>query len=166
MIQAILYSSSTGHTKQYAEMLAAKTGLPVFAYGQQTLAPGTEVIYLGWLMAGSVVGLKQAMKNYSVLCVIATGMSPVTEKQHRDIRKKHSLSGDCELFYLQGGLDLQKIPAPQRAVLKLICKSAAKALEGKERTASEEETYLMATSVHSSVKEENLQPVLDWYQTL
>ena len=30
MISAIVYTSNAGHTKHYAEMLAGKTGLPVF----------------------------------------------------------------------------------------------------------------------------------------
>ena len=55
---AIVYTSNTGYTRQYALLLGAQTGLPVYALDEarKCLAPGCAILYLGWLMAGKVQG--------------------------------------------------------------------------------------------------------------
>lgn len=58
---AILYNSNTGFTERYAKMLGEKTGLPVFS-AENPPKKGTAVIYMGWLMAGSVFGYKKPQK--------------------------------------------------------------------------------------------------------
>ena len=53
---AIVYTSNTGYTEQYAMLLGKATGLPVYALAEAEakLAPGNHILYLGWLMAGKV----------------------------------------------------------------------------------------------------------------
>ena len=48
---AVVYTSNTGYTRRYAEMLGEKTGLPVYALSaaKAELARGSRVIYLGCL---------------------------------------------------------------------------------------------------------------------
>lgn len=64
MIKAIVYMSETGHTKKYAELLGERISLPVYELNTaaKELPRGTEIIYLGWLMAGSIKGYKKAWK--------------------------------------------------------------------------------------------------------
>ena len=47
-MKAIVYTSNTGHTRAYAELLACKTGLPVYALedAAKQLEKGASVIYL------------------------------------------------------------------------------------------------------------------------
>ena len=57
----IVYTSNTGYTEKYAKLLGEQLGLPVFSAEQaDSLPEGTEVLYLGWLMAGVVKGYKKA----------------------------------------------------------------------------------------------------------
>ena len=51
---AIVYTSNTGYTAEYAYLLGGKTGLPVYALAEAAgqLSEGSSVLYLGWLMAG------------------------------------------------------------------------------------------------------------------
>ena len=52
MISAIVYTSNSGYTAEYARLLGQATGLPVNDLRQvHTPQPDEEVIFLGWLMA-------------------------------------------------------------------------------------------------------------------
>ena len=55
-MKAIVYTTNAGSTEQYAKLLAQETGLPVYslAEAKRTLSSGTEIVYLGWIMAKTV----------------------------------------------------------------------------------------------------------------
>lgn len=55
-LNAIIYTSNTGYTREYAQMLGQKLRLPVYALEEAAsrLDSGSCVLYLGWLMAGKV----------------------------------------------------------------------------------------------------------------
>ena len=55
-MNAIVYTTNTGSTKRYAQLLGNETGLPVYALGEaeKTLSPGAKIFYLGWIQAGAV----------------------------------------------------------------------------------------------------------------
>ena len=57
-MDAIIYTTNTGSTGQYAKLLAQETGLPAYslAEAKKRVFAGAEVVYLGWIMAGSVKG--------------------------------------------------------------------------------------------------------------
>ena len=77
-MKAIVYTSNTGSSKAYAEMLGAKTALPVYAWDDavKTLDAGTGILYIGWLMAGEVVNLAKAQKKFTVCAVCAGTATP------------------------------------------------------------------------------------------
>lgn len=61
MISAIVYTSNSGYTAEYARLLGRATGLPVNDLRQvHTPQPDEEVIFLGWLMADRVMGWPKA----------------------------------------------------------------------------------------------------------
>ena len=75
-IKAIIYTSNTGFTRKYAQLLALKTGLEAFELGKVPgkIAKGSPVIYMGWLKAGRLMGIDKAAKEYSLAAVCAVGM--------------------------------------------------------------------------------------------
>ena len=75
-MNAIIYTTNTGSAERYALLLAEQTGLPVYSLteAKKTVSTGAEVIYLGWIMAGSVKGYAEAAKRYRVYAVCAVGM--------------------------------------------------------------------------------------------
>lgn len=87
-MNAIIYTTNTGSTECYARLLAQKTGLPVYslAEAKKRVFAGAEVIYLGWIMAGSVKGYAEAAKRYRVCAVCAVGMGQ-TGTQADSVRK-------------------------------------------------------------------------------
>ena len=75
-MDAIIYTTNTGSTEQYAKLLAQKTGLPAYSFAEakKQILAGAEVVYLGWIMAGSVKGYAAAAKHYRVCAVCGVGM--------------------------------------------------------------------------------------------
>ena len=70
MISAIVYTSNSGYTAEYARMLGELTGLPVNDLRQvHNPQPQREVIFLGWIMADNVMGYAKASRFYKVRCV-------------------------------------------------------------------------------------------------
>lgn len=102
---AIVYTSNTGYTAEYARLLGKNTGLPVYALSEAEgkLAGGNRIIYLGWLMAGSVQGYRKAAKRYHVQAVCGVGMG-ATGSQLQDLRKTNAFPEELPVFTLQGGL--------------------------------------------------------------
>ena len=82
-MNAIIYTTNTGSTEHYAKLLAQKTGLPVYslAEAKKRVFAGAEVIYLGWIMAGSVKGYAEAAKRYRVRAVCGVGMGKPGHKR-------------------------------------------------------------------------------------
>lgn len=164
---AIVYTSNTGYTGQYAALLGQQTGLPVYPLSGPGEGPaaGSPVLYLGWLMAGTVQGYAKAAKRYRVQAVCAVGMG-ATGSQLEDVRKTNKLPPELPLFTLQGGFDLQKLRGVYRLMMVVMAKTAGKALAGKQdRTPDEDAMLELLTHGGSRVCAENLAAVLAWYQS-
>ncbi|MEA4921076.1 MAG: flavodoxin domain-containing protein [Clostridiaceae bacterium] len=164
MIKAIVYTSNTGYTAQYANLLANKTGLPVFSLKEagNKLEDGSNIIYLGWLMAGKIKGYNKAEKHFKVSAVCAVGMA-ASGTQIDYISKSNSLSPSMPLFMLQGGFDIKKLRGIYKLMMLVMVKTAGKALSKKtDRTPEEEATLQMMLHGGNFVSERNLIPVLEW----
>ena len=164
-MNAIIYTTNTGSTERYAKLLVQKTGLPVYsiAEAKKRVAAGAEVIYLGWIMAGSVKGYAKAAKRYQIRAVCGVGMGQ-TGTQTDNVRKKMAIPADIPLFTLQGNFDVKKLHGIYRPMMELMVKTAGKSLAQKtDRTPEEDDMLDMMRSGGERVKTENLGAVLDWY---
>ena len=166
-MNAIIYTTNTGSTERYAKLLAQKTGLPAYslAEAKKQVFAGAEVIYLGWIMAGSVKGYAEAAKRYRVRAVCGVGMGQ-TGTQTDSVRKKSSVPADIPLFTLQGNFDVKKLHGVYRLMMEIMVKTAGKALaKKKDRTPAEDDMLDMMRCGGERVKAENLNAVLNWYHT-
>lgn len=163
MVKAIVYTSETGHTRQYAELLGRETGLPVYDLKETgKLSRGSEIIYLGWLCAGTVKGYKKAEKRFCVQAVCGVGMSG-GDSQLADIRKVNRIEQETPVFYLQGGFELEKLRGINRLMMSVMKKSVGKGLsEKKNRTFEEDAMLELMLHGGNLVKKENLQGMLEW----
>ena len=143
-MNAIIYTN-TGSTRHYAKLLGRETGLPVYssAEAKKTLSAGASVIYLGWIMAGSVKGYAAAARRYRIEAVCGVGMGR-TGTQEDSVRQKTAVPAGIPVFTLQGNFDVKQLHGVYRPMMEIMVKTAGKALA--ER-----------------VKPENLKAVLDWY---
>ena len=112
---AIVYTSQTGFTARYAALLAERTGLPCRPLKEAAALPrGTAVIYLGWLCAGGIKGLKGARRRFRTAAVCAVGMA--AEVEEAKLRRDNRLEG-VPLFYLRGGYAPEKLTGFYRAMM-------------------------------------------------
>ena len=77
-MKAIFYTSHTGHTQRYAQLLAERTGVPAYSMkeAREKLRPKDEIFYMGWLMAGTVKGVQAAMDRYTIRGAAIVGSRP------------------------------------------------------------------------------------------
>ena len=139
--------------------------LPAYslAEAKKQVFAGAEVIYLGWIMAGSVKGYAEAAKRYRVRAVCAVGMGQ-TGTQTDSVRKKSAVPANIPLFTLQGNLDVKKLHGIYRPMMEIMVKTAGKGLaEKSDRTPEEDDMLDMMRCGGERVKAENLSAVPDWY---
>ena len=128
----IVYTSNTGYTEKYAKLLGEQLGLPAFSAEQaDSLPEGTEVLYLGWLMAGVVKGYKKAAQRFSVAAVCGVGMGPAGS-QDSDVRKNNAIPQEVPVFTLQGGFDRTKLHGIYRFMMGVMIKVMGSSLRKKE----------------------------------
>ena len=121
-MKAIVYTSQTGHTQRYAQMLAERTGVPAYSLKEagKSLRRGEEIFYMGWLMAGTVKGLQSAMDRYTIRGAAIVGVSP---QGNGDLWTEARINGGYSdsggrLFYLQGGYAPEKLGFFYRMMMK------------------------------------------------
>lgn len=167
MINAIVYSSTTGHTRQYAKLLADEISLPCYDFARGIPAPkDREIIYMGWLFAGKVTGYEKAAKEARIRAVCASGMSPMSDRMVENIRTSSKIPADVPVFYLQGGFDLAALPLPLRAIMFFKNRSiAANLRKAGTMSAQQAATYKMTQGKYSAVDKAYLAPVVAWYQS-
>lgn len=160
-MDAIVYTSNTGHTAAYAKLLGESTGLPVYTLAEavKTLKPGTSILYMGWLKVGSVVGYKQAVKKYDVRAVCGVGLC-TTGALLDEVRKAISLPESSPVFTLQGGLDLEKLRGMNKFMIQMLTKMMSKKTD---RTEGEEQMLALLLAQGNYVCKENLSDVLTWW---
>ena len=162
--QAIVYTSNTGFTREYALMLGQKTNLPVYSLQESSgkIARDSSVVYLGWLMAGKVQGYADAAKQYLVEAVCGVGMGS-TGSQMEDVRKNNNIPDSMPVFTLQGGFDMNKLRGVYKMMMQVMKKTVGKKLADKpDRTPDEEEMLDLLLHGGSRVSEENLAAVMEW----
>ena len=160
-MKAIVYTSNTGHTAEYAKILGEKTGLPVYALSgaQKQLSSGTEIIYLGWLFANGIKGYKKAAKKYKISAICAVGLCD-TGTALDDVRKINAFSEEIPLFTMQGGMDKSKL----RGINKFMINMLTKGIDSKkDRTEEDERMLYLLKNDKNYVSEDNTSAFMEWY---
>ena len=162
---AIVYTSNTGFTAQYASLLGGETGLPVYSLedASKSLPQSSPIVYLGWLTAGKVQGYDKAVTKFNLQALCAVGMAKCGS-QMEDVRKSNNLPQGLPLFTLQGGFDLKKLRGIYRLMMLVMSKTVVKKLAAKpDRTPDEEDMLDLFQNGGNRVSRENRRPVLAWY---
>ena len=161
MVTAIVYQTNTGSTQRYAEMLAHKTGLPVYDIksAKKKLLKNAKIIYLGWVMANNIKGFKEAEKRFDINAVCAVGMD-AREAQIKKLREKNGLPDSLPLFLLEGNFNIQKLHGIYKFLMNVMINSLKKT---ENRTKEDEQMLAALLDSKDRVKEKNLENLLSWY---
>ena len=159
---AIVYTSNTGHTRQYALLLGERLGLPVYALNEANaqLSGGSPVIYLGWLHASHVKGYAKAARRFDLRTVCAVGLCD-TGTLTDQVRKATSIPEGIPLFTLQGGIDRSRLKGMDKLMISMLTKGLD---AQKQRSAQDDRMLELLRRDENYVCPENLAEVLQWYK--
>ncbi|HHV28200.1 flavodoxin domain-containing protein [Acetivibrio mesophilus] len=155
----IVYESKTGFTKKYADMLAKNTKLK--AYRVKELPKDIkdeEIIFLGWIKAGKIQGLGKVRK-YNIKAVCASGTAPHAEPNEETVVANNKIES-IPFFYLRGGcLPLKELTGMDKILMSMFLKILK---SRKEKDGKIEGTISNIVNGFDGVREENLEPVVQW----
>lgn len=156
-ISAIVFTSNTGFTRRYAQMLSRAAAIPAYDLESGQLpAGGASVLYLGWMRAGGIVGLSKARKRWDVRAVCAVGMAP-EYPQEKLAAQNHT--GQLPVFFLQGGYAPEKMRGINKAMMGFMTRQMTKNPPKDEGESAIQKLFLQGGDF---VSEEKLAPVLAW----
>lgn len=164
---AIVYCSKTGHTAQYAKLLAQRLELPAYALptAEDAVPKGSDVVFLSWLRAGTPVGWKAAFRHFSVRTMGVVGMPTDGAAQLPEVSRRCGLSSEFPLFYLPGGYNKEQLHGLYRLMMNAMEKKMLSSLERKPcRTAAEEEVLGLWRHGGSLVDVKHLAALAAWCQ--
>ena len=169
-MKAIVYTSQTGHTQRYAQMLAERTGVPAYSLKEagKSLRRGEEIFYMGWLMAGTVKGLQSAMDRYTIRGAAIVGVSP---QGNGDLWTEARINGGYSdsggrLFYLQGGYAPEKLGFFYRMMMKPMAGSVVRQVQARGEAATDQQRRMAEIFQHGGdfVREEALDEIVRWFR--
>lgn len=135
MKRIIVYQSETGFTEKYAGWIAARLGceaVPLKEALHSGLEQYNQVIYGGSIMGGMISGLNKIGKmNLKSRIVFAVGCAPAGHDREQQIRESNQLL-DTPFFYLEGGINYEKLGFVKRSMLNMVRKSIAKKVDKSE----------------------------------
>ena len=84
----VVYTSNTGFTEQYAELLARRLGTRALPLRDALceLERGANIVYLGWIRSDKIMGYAEARRAFTVLAIGAVGMSDPAIADEEDNR--------------------------------------------------------------------------------
>ena len=138
-VKTIVYASETGFTRKYAQLLAGKLGLKICDHRQtfRRVKRKEPIIYMGWIMAGRIKGLRKARSRFNVCAVCGVGMGFPHESITMKLVKDNGLEG-IPFFYMQGGVNPKALGVFKKHMLGLVADS----LNGKDQRNAEEDAIL------------------------
>ena len=148
----IIYQSSSGSTKKYAEEIANSVKadvLPRKKFKKKMIAEYDTIVFGGWVMGGKIKGADEFlvhwddMKDKNVI-VFSVGMSISTKEARQELISANLLDLYHLRFYmLRGDFDYQNLKFPY----KFLFSNSLRLIE-KDENASLEQKALLAVKEH------------------
>lgn len=157
----IVYETNTGSCERYAKMLSEKMGLEAVSLSSTCEGDADEVVFIGWIMAGTIQGLETARKNFaSIKAVCAVGMMP-PESQLEKLKEKNLVTE--QIFALPGAFDMKKLSGMYKMMMGMMMRMLKSQFKDSENE-KEREAYALFEKGFDAVKEENLNEVLKFLE--
>jgi len=161
MADAVVFSSKTGFTGEYARMLGRLAGLTVYPLKNawNAVPKGTRIIYLAPVRDGEIMHLKQVRERYLLDAVCAVGLLATSDAAQEMIEQNRLT---MPFLLMQGGYRTDGLSFRERVHMR----SLRRRLQKKEKRSPEEADVLtLLADGGSRVNESNLQPLVDWLRS-
>lgn len=160
----VVYESSTGFTKRYAEAFAEKAGLECWSMymAKIKVEKNEDIIYFGWVQQGEISKYKKAAKKYNILALCPVGISAQSGKVIDVLKDKNKLGDTPKIFYLRGGYDPKASVGLQGTLINMVVKD----MESKADELDSAQAQMLVDLKNGAdyVDEAALQPLLEWYK--
>lgn len=166
----IIYTSQTGFTKNYAELIGREIScecVDVKKAGKINLSEYDAVVFGGWFMADTIAKLSWFKKKIPALAaagkkiiVYVTGATPAESPAlPLAIRKNFSAEewSAIKTFYCPGGLNYDKMNWLSRTVMKMLAKALC---SKKDATEDDRKKAEMISSSYSLFDKKYIDPIL------
>ncbi len=145
---AIIYTSQTGFTKQYAQWLSEEVKGECFTVTEAEKTDFSEydaIVFGGWCFAGTIKKLdwfkgKMAQWADKKKAVFAVGASPAENPELDEGLRKNFTDEEWRqmwVFYCPGGLCYEKMNPVSKVMMKMFVKMLAKKKSEKEQMMAE-----------------------------
>lgn len=156
----IIYCSNSGSSKKYAELLSEKTDIPcVDIKKMSSVNADEEIIFIGWIMAGALQGLKEVREKFSHLkAVCGVGMMK-SEKATEETKAKNAITEPY--FFLTGNFDINKLTGMYKMMMGMMLKM----VKGKIRESGDEKGEEMLKLLENGINgfdEKELEPIIEF----
>lgn len=143
----IIYCSNSGSAKRYAELLSEKTGFSCVDIAKRsTINADEEIIFIGWIMAGALQGLKEARESFqNIKAVCGVGMMK-SEKATEETKAKNNITEPY--FFLTGDFDMNKL----KGMYKMMMGMMMKMIKGKIKESGDEKGDEMLKLLENGIK--------------
>lgn len=119
----IVYSSTTGFTKQYAHWISEETGFEAVEFKSvkpEQIQTAERVIFGSSIKADHLMNLDKIKKmNPENLVIFAVGLTEKSDEYTKKLAEVNQ-TGDAKLFYMRGGVKFSKLGFFERAILKKV----------------------------------------------
>ena len=146
-MKIIIYGSQYGTAKEYAQELSRRTGIRAEKHSNiEDINQYDEIVYIGALYAGSVLGMKKTLNKISdasdkKIIIATVGLADPNDKENKgNIREgiKRQLSDDiynhASIHFLRGGIDYSNLNLKHKTMMAFVHRKA-KGLKEEEKTA-------------------------------
>ena len=145
-MKIIIYGTVYGSSKRYAEILSQKYNMEMKSFNEiKDINIYDEIIYIGSLYAGGVLGMKKTLNNIKDLTnkkiiIVTCGVAdPLDTENIEAIRKnmkkqlKEEIFKISSIYHVRGAIDYTKLSGKHKFMMKLLYKKCIKIPE-EERT--------------------------------
>jgi menaquinone-dependent protoporphyrinogen IX oxidase len=170
----IIYTSKTGYTKQYAQMLSQSLQCPLISRKELAsvkLGDYDRIIYGGGIRATKICGLRSMLSRFRTLSdkeiiIFAVGATSKSPEYRDDLKHKNLTEQnlDYPFFYFQGGFDPDRLSYFMRYMLRKVKKSILKkqAKNPDSLDQGDKDFLDFFHTPHSNVDKGNLEEMLDF----
>lgn len=155
----IVYCSNTGSAKKYAELLSEKTGIPCTDISKSSaISPDEEIIFIGWIMASALQGLKEIRSTFSnIRAICGVGMMK-GEKITEETKAKNGITEPY--FFLPGDFNMNKLTGMHKMMMGMMLKM----MKGKIKESGDEKGAEMLKMLEDGIilfDEKEIDPIVE-----
>lgn len=161
-MKVIVYATNTGTAKKYAQLLSEKTGIEAYNVSEIAGIPeDSQVIFLGWVMAGVIQGLAQVREKFPELYAVCPVGMFRTEKSDEELKKKNDINEP--MFFLRGDFHIDRLKGMYKMMMGMMMKMMKAKVKELEPEKGEKVLEIFEKGL-DGFSEDNLSEILGWLE--